>query len=201
MRKIALLLAAFFCLGALISCGDSLPFFKSNNGKYTVGKNVYVSSPLMYEPTSVGEAYAYYKRSDLTLYQIGEYDPALWLTEEYVSGLTTVFHAESITLPTLGELDAEKIIVCQSESITVGLFEIEDRDLIRTLTDLYENGERVTLPVTYPATEYELKFYSGNWPQIYMNVSCEKYGEDLYLYDADSRRGIALGDLLDGYFE
>jgi hypothetical protein len=155
----------------------------------------------MYEPTSVGEAYAYYKRSDLTLYRIGEYDPALWLTEEYVSGLTTVFHAESITLPTLGELGAEKIIVCQSESIVVGLFEIEDRDLIRALTDLYENGERVVLPVTYPDTEYELKFYSDSWPQIYLNIPCEKYGEDLYLYDAESRRGIALGDLLDGYFE
>ena len=201
MRKIALLLTVLLCLGTLVACGESLPSFKSNNGKYTVGKNVYVSSPLMYEPTSVGEAYAYYKRSDLTLYRIGEYDPALWLTEEYVSGLTTVFHAESITLPTLGELGAEKIIVCQSESIVVGLFEIEDRDLIRALTDLYENGERVVLPVTYPDTEYELKFYSYSWPQIYMNVTCEKYGDELYLYDADSRRGIALGDLLDGYFE
>lgn len=201
MRKIALLLTVLLCLGTQVACGESLPSFKSKNGKYTVGKNVYVSSPLMYEPTSVGEAYAYYKRSDLTLYRIGEYDPALWLTEEYVSGLTTVFHAESITLPTLGELDAEKIIVCQSESIVVGLFEIEDRDLIRALTDLYENGERVVLPVTYPDTEYELKFYSDSWPQIYMNVTCEKYGDELYLYDAESRRGIALGDLLDGYFE
>ena len=201
MRKIALLLTVLLCLGTLVACGESLPSFKSKNGKYTVGKNVYVSSPLMYEPTSVGEAYAYYKRSDLTLYRIGEYDPALWLTEEYVSGLTTVFHAESITLPTLGELGAEKIIVCQSESIVVGLFEIEDRDLIRALTDLYENGERVVLPVTYPDTEYELKFYSDSWPQIYMNVTCEKYGAELYLYDAESRRGIALGDLLDGYFE
>lgn len=201
MRKIALLLTVLLCLGTLVACGESLPSFKSKNGKYTVGKNVYVSSPLMYEPTSVGEAYAYYKRSDLTLYRIGEYDPALWLTEEYVSGLTTVFHAESITLPTLGELGAEKIIVCQSESIVVGLFEIEDRDLIRALTDLYENGERVVLPVTYPDTEYELKFYSYSWPQIYMNVTCEKYGDELYLYDAESRRGIALGDLLDGYFE
>lgn len=201
MRKIALLLTVLLCLGTLVACGESLPSFKSKNGKYTVGKNVYVSSPLMYEPTSVGEAYAYYKRSDLTLYRIGEYDPALWLTEEYVSGLTTVFHAESITLPTLGELGAEKIIVCQSESIVVGLFEIEDRDLIRALTDLYENGERVVLPVTYPDTEYELKFYSYSWPQIYMNVTCEKYGDELYLYDAESRRGIAVGDLLDGYFE
>lgn len=201
MRKIALLLTVLLCLGTLVACGESLPSFKSKNGKYTVGKNVYVSSPLMYEPTSVGEAYAYYKRSDLTLYRIGEYDPALWLTEEYVSGLTTVFHAESITLPTLGELGAEKIIVCQSESIVVGLFEIEDRDLIRALTDLYENGERVVLPVTYPDTEYELKYYSDSWPQIYMNVTCEKYGDELYLYDAESRRGIALGDLLDGYFE
>ena len=201
MRKIALLLTVLLCLGTLVACGEALPSFKSKNGKYTVGKNVYVSSPLMYEPTSVGEAYAYYKRSDLTLYRIGEYDPALWLTEEYVSGLTTVFHAESITLPTLGELGAEKIIVCQSESIVVGLFEIEDRDLIRALTDLYENGERVVLPVTYPDTEYEMKFYSDSWPQIYMNVTCEKYGDELYLYDAESRRGIALGDLLDGYFE
>ena len=110
-------------------------------------------------------------------------------------------HAESITLPTLSELDAEKIIVCQSEEITVGLFEIKDRELIRTLTDLYENGEQTSLPVTYPDREYELKFYSENWPQIYMNITCQKYGEDLYLYDADTRRGVAVGDLLGGYFE
>ena len=201
MRKIALLLALLLCVGILVSCGESLPSFKSKNGKYSVGKNVYVASPLMYEPTSVGEAYAYYKRSDLTLYQIGEFDPALWLTEEYVSGLTTVFHAESITLPSLGELDAEKIIVCRSEAITVGLFEIQDRALIHTLTDLYETGEQIPLPVTYPDTEYELKFYSESWPQIYMNITCQKYGKDLYLYDADTRRGIAVGDLLDGYFD
>lgn len=201
MRKIVLFLAVLFCLSTLISCGESLPSFKSKNGKYTVGKNVYVPSPLMYEPTSVGEAYAYYKKSDLTLYQIGEFDPALWLTEEYVSGLTTVFHAESITLPTLEELDAEKITVCQSEEITLGLFEIKDKELIYTLSDLYENGERVTLPVTYPDTEYDLKFYSENWPQIYINISCQKYGEDLYLYDADSHCGIAVGDLLSEYFE
>ena len=201
MRKIALFLALILCAGVLMSCGESLPSFKNKNGKYTVGKDVYVPSPLIYEPTYVGEAYAYYKRGNLTLYRIGEFDPALWLTEEYVSGLTTVFHAESITLPTINELDAEKIIVCQSEEITVGLFEIKDRELIRTLTDLYENGEQISLPVTYPDTEYELKFYSANWPQIYMNISCHKYGEDLYLYDADTRRGVAVGDLLDGYFE
>ena len=47
MRKIALLLTVLLCLGTLVACGESLPSFKSKNGKYTVGKNVYVSSPLM----------------------------------------------------------------------------------------------------------------------------------------------------------
>ena len=197
MRKIALFLALIFCAGALISCGESLPSFKSKNGKYTVGKNVYVPSPLLYEPTSVGEAYAYYKRGDLTLYQIGEFDPALWLTEEYVSGLTTVFHAESITLPTLSQLDAEKIIVCQSESIVWGLFEIKDKELIRTLTGLYENGEQITLPVTYPDTEYELKFYSDDWPQIYMNLIYGEFPEGKFLYERASGRCVEVGDLLD----
>lgn len=201
MRKISLFLALLLCVCVLVSCGDSLASFKSKNGKYTVGKNVYVPASLIYEPTHVGDAYAYYKRGNLTLYRIGEYDPALWLTEEYVSGLTTVFHAESITLPTLSELSAEKILVCQSEEITVGLFEIKKQDVIRALTDRYENGERVTLPVTGADTEYELKFYSSEWPQIYMNISCFRYGEDMYLYDATTRRGIAVGDLLGGYFE
>ena len=201
MRKTALLLAFLLCASLLVSCGDSLASFKHKNGKYAVGKDVYLPADLIYEPTYVGEAYAFYKRGNITLYRIGDNDPSLWLTEEYVSGMTTVFHAESITLPTLSQLDAEKIIVCQSESIVWGLFEIKDRELIRTLTDLYENGEQITLPVTYPDTEYELKFYSDDWPQIYMNITCQKYGEDLYLYDADTRRGIAVGDLLDGYFE
>lgn len=200
MRKIAWLLALLLCLGALVSCGDSLLSFKSKNGKYTVGKNVYVPSPLMYEPTSVGDAYAYYKKGNLTLYQIGQNDPALWLTEEYVSGLTTVFHSESITLPTLGELAAEKVIVCQSDEITVGLFEIKNKDVIRALTERYESGEQISLPVTYPDTEYELKFYSDTWPQIYINIVCQKYGDALYLYNADTRRGIEVSDLLAEYF-
>lgn len=200
MRKTALLLALLLCASLLVSCGDSLASFQYKNGKYAVGKDVYLPADLIYEPTYVGEAYAFYKRGNITLYRIGDNDPSLWLTEEYVSGMTTVFHAESIILPTLADLDAEKVIVCRSGEITVALFDITDKETIRTLTDLYEQGEEADMPLTDADVEYELKFYSPDWPQIYMNLSCLQYGEDMYLYDNAAHRGVALGDLLDGYF-
>ena len=82
----------------------------------------------------------------------------------------------------------------------MALFDITDKDVIRALTDLYEQGEAADMPLTDADVEYELKFYSPDWPQIYMNLSCLQYGEDMYLYDNAAHRGIAVGDLLDGYF-
>ena len=202
MRKISLALALLLCVSVLAGCGgDSLANFKHKNGKYTVGKDVYVPSGLLYEPTSVGEAYAFYKRGNVTLYRIGDNDPSLWLTEEYVSGMTTVFHSESITLPDLPQLGAEKVIVCQSDAVTVALCEITDEAVLAALIDLYVNGAEADMPVTDADAEYELKFYSSAWPQIYINLGCLVYGEDMYLYDATARRGVALGDLLAPYFQ
>ena len=202
MRKISLFLAFLLCASLLIGCGgDSLANFKYKNGKYTVGKDVYVPASLLYEPTSVGEAYAFYKRGNITLYRVGANDPSLWLTEEYVSGMTTVFHSESITLPALPQLGAEKAIVCQSDAITVALFEITEEAALAALIDLYENGAAADMPVTDADAEYEMKFYSSDWPQIYINLSCLQYGEDMYLYDATTRRGVALGDLLRDFFD
>ena len=53
MRKTALLLALLLCASLLVSCGDSLASFQYKNGKYAVGKDVYLPADLIYEPTYV----------------------------------------------------------------------------------------------------------------------------------------------------
>jgi hypothetical protein len=128
----------------------------------------YVAAPLNYQPVSVGEAYGYYEKADLTLYEIKGLDPEKWLTEEYSGASTTVFYSKDITLPTLTELGANKIFICLEGEIIYSLATVEDIELINEVIDLFENGESVEWPLIDSIQRYEIKFYSeDNYPHIY----------------------------------
>ena len=143
LRIAAALLLAVCLLGG---CGDGLVTLNYENGRMKSGKLVYIPASTTYEPTAVGEAYAYYKRANLTLYAIGSEDPTLWLTEAYAGGATTIFHAESITLPTWEELSPERMLVCQSDLLTVCLFEVTDAEVISAVLDAFLHGEAAERP-------------------------------------------------------
>lgn len=186
----------------LSACGSDLVTLKYEDGLFVNEKQglSYVPAEITYEPTAMGDAYACYTSGGITLYAIGENDPTLWLTENYAGGATTVFHDDSITLPTLGELGAEKIIVCASENVTIGVLEITDEADIAAVTAAFENGEEAEWPLIGSTLRYDLKFYSSAWPQIYMNLIYGEFPEGNFLYERASGRCVEAGDLLDEYF-
>ena len=202
--KLRNILAGVLASLLLTSCGgDTLVALKYENGLFVNSskKLAYVPAEINYEPTDMGVAYAYYKNADMTLYTIGENDPALWLTENYAGGATTVFHADSITLPSLTELNAEKIIVCLSADVNVAIMDIIDANTIRAVTELFTTGEACEWPLVDSTLRYDLKFYSSNWPQIYMGLIYGEFAEGKFLYERASGRCVEIGDLLDTYLQ
>lgn len=200
MKK-ARILAGILLAGMLCACGSELVTLQYKDGVFVnAGKELsYIPADVTYEPVAVGDAYAYYKSGDITLYAIGEYDPTLWLTEAYSGGATTVFYADSLTLPTLTEFGAEKITVCESENVTMGVCEITDETLIDTLVTLFTEGEAAEWPLIGATLRYDMKFSSSAWPQIYMNLIYGEFSEGNFLYERASGRCVEIGDLLDEY--
>lgn len=198
--KLCRILPAVLVSLMLASCGgEDLVTLKYENGLF-VNKSrdlSYIPASIHYEPTAMGDAFAYYKNGDITLYAIGDHDPALWLTENYAGGATTVFYDDSITLPTLTTLNAEKIIVCLSAEVNVAIMDITDADLIRAVTELFETGEECEWPLVDGTLRYDLKFASSAWPQIYMNLIYGEFPEGKFLYERASGRCVEVGDLLD----
>ena len=186
----------------LVSCSSSLVTLKYED-KHMINKRLglsYVAAPLNYQPVSVGEAYAYYEKADLTLYEIQGLDPEEWLTEEYTGASTTIFYSEDITLPTLKELGANKIFVCLEGEVIYSLATVDDVQLINDVIDLFENGEATEWPLIDSIQRYELKFYSeDDYPHIYYNLSYGEFTEGKFLYDRSTKRCVEIGDILDEY--
>ncbi len=193
------LLPALLAAALLCGCGGGLVTLKYEDGLF-VNKNKncsYVPAEITYEPTQMGEAYAYYKKGDLTLYAIGDHDPALWLTEAYAGGATTVFHDESITLPTLAEFGTEKILVCDTDIKTVVVYEITDAAMIAETVRLFTEGETCEWPLIDSTLRFELKFASAAWPQIHINLIYGEFPEGNFLYERASGRCVRI----DGHFD
>lgn len=200
MGRAVCFLTALFVGFSLAGCDNLVPL-QYQDGRFVnrAGTLAYLPANGTYEPTEQGDAYAYYKKGDITLYTIGRNDPALWLTEQYAGGATTVFYAESIALPALDELDAEKIIVCISDVKTVGICEITDKALIDQTVALFTEGEACEWPLVGSVLLYDLKFYSSDWPQIYMNLIYGEFEEGTFLYERATKRCVEIGGLLDSY--
>ncbi len=199
MRKFVLRAAAFLLVCILLTaCGDGLVRLKYEDGKFinTSKELSYIPAPVSYEPTSVGEAYAYYASGNITMYEIPGVSPTLWLTEEYADTATTVFYSDTITLPTLADFGAERIYACVSAERTFVEFTIEDADLVAEIVDLAVNGEAAEEPMGDLLLSYDMKFSSPAWPMIYINLEYEEYEDGAYLYNRNTRKYTALGDLL-----
>ncbi len=199
MRKSILCIAALLaaCL-LLASCSGGLVTLKYEDGmfKNNAKKLAYFPAPVSYEPVSVGEAYAYYKKGKITMYEIPGSDPTLWLTEEYADAATTVFYSETLTLPTLDNFGADTLYVCISEERTFAAFTIDDEELLADLIDTVVNGAAAEAPNGEALEVYDMKFASPDWPMIYICLEYEEYEDGAYLYDRNTRKYTAIGDML-----
>ncbi len=196
-RSLPILL--ILCLFLLAACGDGLVSLRYEDGRFLGGEHPYIPASGTYEPTAVGEPYAYYKRADITLYAIGSEDPTLWLTEAYNGGATTVFYADTIALPGWEEFSPDRLVVCVSDTVTFGVCEITDPAAVAEILDAFLHGEAAEWPLIDSVERYELKFASAAWPQFYMNLIYGEFPEGIFLYERATRRAVEIGDLMEKY--
>ncbi len=157
----------------------------------------YNYAPLSYEPAVVGDPYAYCTDPDIFLCDIPGLDPKKWLTEEYAGTSTTVLYSEDITLPTLGEIEADTVYLCMAGERVFSLAEIRDDTGIQRLTDAFLNGEPTRLPHSEATTVYSLKFSSvKDLPGLYYTILYGEYAEGNFLYAVGDDRCVEVGDLL-----
>ncbi|MGN1409681.1 MAG: hypothetical protein ACI4XJ_05845 [Eubacteriales bacterium] len=202
MKKIIAALLILSSLLMMSSCSASLVNLKYEDGKM-LNKRLkleYYPAPTNYEPVSVGEAYGYYGKSDMILYEIKGLDPKEWLTQEYAGSATTIFYSTDITLPTLEELEPNKLYICSNEETTFAVSTVEDVDLINELVDLYINGEYEEWPLINSIATYELKFYSEDkYPHIYYNLTYGEFEEGKFIYDRNTKRSVRIDEILSDY--
>jgi len=162
------------------------------------GENLtYNFAPISYEPVSVGEPYAYCADFEITFYEIPGMDPKEWLTEEYAGSATTVLYNENITLPTLAELDPDKMFVCLSGERVFSLATIEDQAAIDEIIRVFTESEEKLWPHTDATLTYHLKFYSEkNAPAIYYNLIYAEFAEGNFLYEQSTGRCVEVGSLI-----
>lgn len=199
MNKFAKGVSLGLALLLLSSCSGTLVNLKYEDGKMynkRLGLS-YTPAPTNYEPVSVGEAYGYYEKSDMTLYEIKGLDPKDWLTQAYAGSATTIFYSDDTALPTLAELNPNKIYVTEGESVTVSIATVDDQTVIANVIDLFTNGEYAEWPLVGAHKTYELKFYSEeNYPHIYYNLTYGEFDEGIFLYDRNTKHSVMIGDAL-----
>ncbi len=204
MNKFTKFLALSVATVLLSSCSGTLVNLKYENGQMINKRQklAYTPAPTNYEPVSVGEEYAYYEKSDMVLYEITGLDPKEWLTQAYAGSATTIFYADSVTLPTLGELDPTKIYVTEGESVTVSIVTVDDKAVIDNVVDLFQNGEYAEWPLVGAYKTYELKFYAEEtYPHIYYNLTYGEFDEGIFLYDRNTKHSVKIDDALAGFVQ
>lgn len=202
MKKIIAVLLILSSLLMLSSCSASLVNLKYGDGKmYNKRLKIeYYPAPTNYEPVSVGEAYGYYGKSDMILYEITGLDPKEWLTQEYAGSATTIFYSTDLTLPALEELEPTKLYICANAETTYAVATVEDTALIDEIIDLYINGEYEEWPLINSIATYELKFYSEDkYPHIYYNLTYGEFEEGKFIYDRNTKRSVRIDEILSDY--
>ena len=154
----------------------------------------YAWASVSYEPAYVGDPYADW--DGMTLYEVKGWAPDMLLTEEF-AGVGGLIYNKEHPLPSVGEMDADKIHVCVSNTFTTLVDTIEDKETIAKAALLLENGETAELPQDSSFT-LQLKFASDKYDGLYYSVLYIEMGDlpedDRYLYDRGNKRCVKIPD-------
>lgn len=177
----------------ICSCSANLVQLKNEDGKL-VNKSaglVYKSLPTSFEPVETFEEYAEYKsgKLSLTLYTIKDMDPQQWLSEKY-EGIASVFCADDIEIPTLTTFEANKIILCTYDEITIGIEVFEDQEFISQVVDMFENGEETEWPLVDSKGVYQIKFASEKYLGLYYSLSYGIFPEGTFIYERGTKKCV-----------
>ena len=161
----------------------------------------YLVSPSCYEPSLKGEAAAFFKeRPEKKLYSVGDFDTKLYLAAEYTGTGTVLYHAPSITLPSLTELNPTMLRICDSTyGNPLELYCVTDKKLIDEAIRLFTEEPRVEIPFESYTTSLDLKFYSENWSMFYYNLTYLICPDGGYIFDRYTKQCVFVGDLFSEY--
>ena len=154
-----------------------------------------------YEPTETGSAFAYLKnRSDTRLFEVTGQKTSLWLSGENIGTGTLLYHADTIRLPALSEMDPNVLRICDSsKALTLEIHRLTDKALIGEIVRLFTEGDDTDIPFPKYTVRLDLKFCSNDWPMLYYNLTYLQCPEGGYVYDRYSLRCVFIGDLLTAY--
>ena len=202
-RVISLLLLLCMLL-SLVSCGEKKPEIKAHLVYDAASDTLrdeergisYAFASVSYEPAYVGDAYADWQ--DTILYEVEGWSSKKLLTEEY-EGVGGLIYDEKSPLPTLDEMEADKIYCCLNGKTCIQI--VEDKDVIGKAVELLTTGEAVELP-TDGIFSMSMKFASNQYAGIYYSVLYIEMGDtayaERYLYDRGTKRCVSAGDLFLG---
>lgn len=195
-----LLASALLSSLLIVGCSNSTIVKLTYDNDQFVNKGeklTYNYAPIDYEPSSVGEEYAYCNEPEITLYEIPGLSPKEWLTEEYSGSATTVLYNEKIDLPTLYEMDPDTMFVCLKGERVFSLATVEDEDVIDEIIRVFSEGEEAVWPLVNSSLLYSLKFSSEkNIPGIYYNLVYGEFAEGNFLYEQSTGRCVEVGTLI-----
>ena len=212
MKKYILATVAAVCALCviLVGCSKGNEFELNGEGKYVDKSNgvSYIDAPACYEPIAMGEE-IYGHVGEAKLYQIQGADPHKWLCESY----GTVFYADDVKLPTLGEMNISYCNVVLEDTVLV---KISEATAIAAIVEAYENGESVTRPAV-SSDSYDINwrlkmadesvglYYILSYIEIDEDYVVEnENGEQInygrkFIFNRFENRCVAAGDVMDAY--
>ena len=202
MKKIAIIMAGLMLTAVLASCAD-LVKLTEEGGKLIDGENgiTYVGAPICFEPISLEEEpYARCRSMKLKYYGIVGQSTSDWISEPF-EGIGGLYYAEGkITLPTLTEFDANQLIICVEDTITVGLGVVTEKADVTAIAEAFTEGTPTS--IVQAGVSYKLKFSSDKeeYAGIYYNlIYVEGDDGENYIYDRSTKTCVNVGDVLQEY--
>ncbi len=175
----------------------------AEGGKYVDKANdiAYMPADVNYEPVAVGEPYA--DADGVTLHVVKGLDPRQWLTEKY-EGVGAIYYADTIDLPGLDGWQADAVLVCESDVITVQKAEITNPDEVAAIVaaatqNPLDSAPEGTESGTGGYKVYHLKFTSAVYSGLYYDLIYLDNGTNAFFYDRTSKLYYDAGTLLVAY--
>ncbi len=139
---------------------------------------------------------------NLELYKLPDMDPDKWVATEDKN----ILYAEGTTLPSLSEMNPEKLVVYLDAATEQKLKTISNAETLSTIVKAYEGGESVHYPSKTPSATYRVRFTSKAYPGLYYVLTYVEYASDYvvddtnygryFLYDRFDQRFVPVGDEL-----
>lgn len=184
---IALMLAALL---SFASC-SSVTVMDFEDGMYVnpdTGVS-YHAAPANYESKTVNKAepIASLGKADMEetyLYAIDGVSARQFLTTIY----NDIFYADGFLLPTLREMNTNRVLFTQTKVLTASLVQIEEKEILSKLVAAYEGkGFDSELMIfeddCYRKLDFRLKFESELYPSLYYTLDYYSYSKEITLWE------------------